>query len=244
MALWPLNVGYKIFDKSFAHSTHYYKRNDFVLEDEIHNNINAIKSYLGLSKLVLLNQTHSNNIIHVKSLNKDYTKSSADGCFSVNSKIALGITTADCIPIVITDIYGSIIAALHVGYRGALNGIIFNFHKKLTQNGLLQNQLLAVIGPCISQKFYEVSQDIFEAFSLVNNFYSSFFLESSTHKDKYFFDLQGLVLWQLNQINVISQINKVDTYEDSASFSYRRATHLGFVEYRRLLTVVFFKSCS
>ena len=79
-------------------------------------------------------------------------------------KIILGILTADCAPVIIWDKKLKIISAIHAGWKGAYKGIIKNVVSHLYKMGSKPENLIAVIGPCISQKNYEVKNDFRDKF--------------------------------------------------------------------------------
>jgi YfiH family protein len=239
MHLWPKNVKYKIFDRSFINSTHYYNANDQFFKDEAIKNLALVKKSLEVEKLIVLNQTHSNKVIAITDINQNYSAIIADGSITMLPNIALAIYTADCVPVIITNFTGTIVAALHVGRLGALNNIISNFRIRLSENFEIYDQLFAILGPCINQKSYEVNFEIYSAFISKAKEYKTFFTPQANHK--FLFDLQGLVNYQLNQINVITKIKNINTYDNTQFFSYRNASKNGVIESRRILTSIYFK---
>ena len=83
--------------------------------------------------------------------------------------------TADCIPILIFDKKIKIISAIHAGWKGAHRGIIQKVINEFKRKGSESKNLIAAIGPCISQKNYEVKNDFKSKFlkqSAKNKFFS------------------------------------------------------------------------
>ena len=76
----------------------------------------------------------------------------------------IGVLTADCVPILIADKRNTIVAAIHSGWKGAYKGIIEKVIKFLKKKGYEPENLIAAIGPCISQKNYEVKDDFKKKF--------------------------------------------------------------------------------
>ena len=101
---------------------------------------------------------HFKNEISVKN------KLTADAIVSEVKNIGISILTADCAPILFYDTKKKIIGCTHSGWKGALHGIIKNTVKKFNELNSDNNDLIAVIGPCISRKNYEVKKDFFAKF--------------------------------------------------------------------------------
>jgi len=77
---------------------------------------------------------------------------------------ALGITTADCAPLLIEDPVGRRVAAVHAGWRGAIAEIALRALETLAKQGTRMNDVRAVIGPCIRSCCYAVGEDLIERF--------------------------------------------------------------------------------
>ena len=79
--------------------------------------------------------------------------------------LCIGVSTADCIPVLLYDAEHRAAAAVHAGWRGTLARIL---HKTITDMRLAYNtdpaKLKAVIGPGISRKNFEVGDEVYEAF--------------------------------------------------------------------------------
>ena len=128
----------------------------------IFKNLNIVCKKIGCSrkKLVLLNQTHGNKFAFIGKKHKFNKKKIKADAFITNVKnVAIGILTADCLPILIYDQKLKIIAAIHVGWRGAYKDIVFevlNFYRK---KGSQNKNLHVALGPCITKKNYEIQKD-------------------------------------------------------------------------------------
>ena len=115
------------------------------------------------NKLVLLNQIHSNKVFSINKIPQ--TRPIGDGLITYKKKLALGILTADCAPILIFDPKKKIIAALHSGWKGAYKKIVNNAINNLKKNGCNIHDLIVIIGPCISKYKYEVKKDFLKKFT-------------------------------------------------------------------------------
>ena len=82
-----------------------------------------------------MNQTHSAKVIEIKKNN--YKKIiNSDAMITKVKGLALGVVTADCVPIIIYDLENEIIGCIHAGWKGAISGIIKNTVKKIKSRDL------------------------------------------------------------------------------------------------------------
>ena len=203
----------------------------------ISKNINYVAKKMKVKKenLILMHQTHSNKvaIISKKNFNK---KIYSDALITKTSGFALGVLTADCVPILIYDRKNNIIGCIHAGWKGAFGGIIKNTiskMKKLSSN----YKLFASIGPCIGLKNYEVGSDFYKKFIHQSKRNQKYFVRKN--KVRKFFNLRKFVTDKLLELNVeIDQVN-LDTFNDKKNFySYRRSSKLGENDYGRCISVI------
>ena len=130
--------------------------------ENIFKNLEHVSNNLNINnnKLILMNQTHSNKAIIVNENNWTEKKFYSDAIITNIKGLALGVLTADCVPIILYDKKNDIIGCAHAGWRGSLNGIIENTIKQF-ENISSDNEIFASIGPCIGTKNYEVGVDFF-----------------------------------------------------------------------------------
>ena len=131
---------------------------------DINKNLNFVAKKMAVkkSKLILMYQTHSNKVIEIKK-NNYKKKIIADAMITKMTGVAIGVLTADCVPVIIYDAENKIIGCIHAGWKGAFSGIIentINMLKELNSN----NKLYASVGPCIGKKSYEVDIIFYEKF--------------------------------------------------------------------------------
>jgi len=189
-------------------------------------------------KLILLHQIHSNKF-HF--LNKNYKKSKkksiGDALITSQKKIIIGILTADCVPILIYDKNRNIISAIHAGWKGAYKGIVKKVIKFLLKNGSESKNLVAAIGPCISQKSYEIKKT-FKAKFLRQSKENQIFFKKI--KNKTYFSLNKYIYYQLRSLGLkkIDIIDK-DTYDTKNNFfSARRSIHKKENDYGRNISII------
>ena len=115
------------------------------------------------NKIALMYQTHSNKVVVVNTRNKNLIKFKADAIITKIKGLALGVVTADCVPIVLFDVKNHIIGCIHAGWKGALSGVIEKTLKKFKKLNK-KNKIYAAIGPCIGEKSYEVDLAFYEKF--------------------------------------------------------------------------------
>ena len=133
-----------------------------------------------------------------------------------------------------------IIAAIHAGWKGAYKKIIYKTVYDLKKKGSNIQDLIVVIGPCISKYNYEVKKDFLKKFINQNKKNRRFFNFS---KKKIFFSLNEYIKNQLKDIGVknIEIINK-DTYLTKNNFfSYRRSLKNKYYDYGRNISVIMIK---
>ena len=162
-----------------------------------------------------------------------------DGHITNQIGVLLAVTTADCVPIFLVEPQARVVGVLHAGWRGALGGVLEAATHSMESLGGDVGNIKAAIGPCISQKSYEVGREFLERFQ-ISGFRSACFFKAAQKKNHYLFDLEGYVAKRL-EARGIRRIERcgVDTYEDSGRcYSFRRSQHLMERDYGRSLSVI------
>ena len=150
--------------------------------------------------------------------------------------LALGVVTADCVPIIIYDVKNTIVGCVHAGWKGALSGIIKNTVDKI-KNIKSNNKIFASIGPCIGKKNYEVDKIFYQKFLNKSNQNKIYF--SHKNKKKKLFDLRKFVADKLKELNVRTDHVNHDTFKEKMNFfSYRRSFKLKQNDYGRCISVI------
>jgi YfiH family protein len=203
------------------------------------NNLDIVSGKIGVSRnnLFLMNQTHSNKVVTINENCEDVQRINADALITAKKNIAISVLTADCVPILIYDAANHIIACVHAGWRGAVNGIIKNTLNEIFRIGK-NNKIYVAIGPCINVKNYEVGMEFYNKFIIENKRNEIFF--SHTKKGKFLFDLRKYVNTKIKEfdINHIENID-FDTYSDKENFfSFRRTRQLGENDYGRCISTI------
>jgi YfiH family protein len=84
----------------------------------------------------------------------------ADGLWTGTARHWVGIRTADCVPILLADVDGARVAAVHSGWRGTEARVVARAVEVLGRSGSPAGTLRAAIGPCIGRCCYEVSEEL------------------------------------------------------------------------------------
>jgi polyphenol oxidase len=153
--------------------------------------------------------------------------------------LALGITTADCGPVLFADAEARVIGAAHAGWRGAVTGVLESTIAAMERLGARRATIVAVLGPTISQKAYEVGPDFIKRFAEEAPGHERFFMETE-RPDHAMFDLPGFIGARLEAAGIEAFTNLgLCTYSDEERFfSYRRTTHRKEPDYGRLISAI------
>ena len=136
---------------------------------------------------------------------------SCDGLFTGECGVALGVKTADCVPILFeAEKDGEIVAvgAVHSGWRGTALGIAPKCVRMMSERfGVNSENIRAAIGPCIGKCCYEVSGDVFDAIKESHGHEAAtlFVTKSPLNKGKYFCDLSGLNAFLLKKAGLLEE---------------------------------------
>lgn len=84
----------------------------------------------------------------------------ADAVWTAHPGVAVGVKTADCVPILLSDAQGRLVAAVHSGWKGTALKIAARVVETLIARGARAEGLVAAIGPCIQACCYEVSEEL------------------------------------------------------------------------------------
>jgi len=162
----------------------------------------------------------------------------ADAVVTKMKNLAVGVTIADCGPVLLADSEAGVVGAAHAGWRGAFEGIIEAAVSKMEELGARRASIRAAIGPLIRQDSYEVGPEFVARFREADEAYARFF-KPSARDGHALFDLPGFIALRLEQARVASiEDLKLDTYSDDRFFSYRRSTHKAEADYGRLIAAI------
>ena len=238
-------INHGFFDKKGGKSTGIYKSLNCGVgssdsKKNVLNNLKIVCKKINCSSknLVLLNQIHSNKFYFI---NKNYKfkkkKLNGDALITNVKKIALGVLAADCVPVLIYDKNLKIISAIHAGWKGVYKEIIKKVVKFFIKKGSNTKNLVAVIGPSISEKSYEVQKNFKDKF-LKKDKQSKFFFK--IRKNKTYFGLNKYVYYHLKKLGIKNlEIIKKNTFDPKNNFfSARRSIQNKENDYGRNISVI------
>ena len=209
-------------------------------KENVLKNLDLVSKKIGCKKelLITLNQKHTNEVICFNSDADVKNKLTGDAIVTKVKNVGIGILTADCASIFFYDPKNKIIGCSHAGWKGAINGIIKNTVQKFNELNSNNEDLIAVVGPCINKKNYKVKNDFFEKF-INKNKENEFFFEKIDYEN-YIFDLRGYINKEISNLNIknIENIEKDTFSEKDFFYSYRRSLFKKEQDYGRCISVI------
>jgi YfiH family protein len=184
-------------------------------------------------------QIHSPTAVVAERAWDAQTRPRADAVVTRVARLAVGISTADCGPVLLSDAEAGVVGAAHAGWRGALGGIIEATVEAMVRLGAQRHQIIAALGPMIRQQNYEVGPDLVAQFLAADADNARFFA-AAAKPDHPMFDLAGYICARLQRAGITAVEDlQACTYADPAQFySYRRATHLSEPDYGRHISTI------
>lgn len=212
--------------------------------DAVRENRRRAAEKLGVAAnhLVTLYQVHSDRVITLERPWDKDERPQADALVTKTPGIALGVLSADCLPVLFQDAEAGVIGAAHAGWKGALGGVLEATLTAMEALGAQRELLRAAIGPAIQQSSYEVSEGFEVPFLARDEAAERFFRPG--RPGKLHFDLPGYAAWRLASAGLREvELLGHDTCSDPARFfSYRRTTleaaTTGTKDYGRLLSAI------
>jgi len=186
--------------------------------------------------LISLHQVHSADVLSITG--PITPRPRADAMVTATPGLALSILSADCQPVLFHDADARVIGAAHAGWRGALDGVLEATLDAMEALGANRTNTAAIIGPCISQRAYEVGPEFLDDFMSDDPESTRFFANGTG--DRMMFDLPGFGLHRLRGAGVgHGEWVRHCTYSDEDRFfSYRRSTHAKEADYGRLISSI------
>ena len=203
---------------------------------------NALAEELGVDpeRLVTANQVHGENIVKVDGQNFERTKGvQADAIITDTLNMAVGVETADCVPVLLVDPLAPAVGAVHAGWRSTVKKIVQKAVVKMQDEfGSDPSRMIAAIGPTIGPECYEVDEPVMgpvrEAFSLWKE------AASAQGSDKWNLDLVKLNRLELVQIGLseenVHSLGLCTSCRKDLFYSFRAEGRTG-----RMLSVIMLK---
>jgi hypothetical protein len=191
------------------------------------------------SRFLTCFQIHSPQVVIAETPWLPEARPHADAIVTRMRALAIGVSTADCGPVLFADPRAHVIGAAHAGWRGALAGVIEAAVEAMERLGAARGQIRAAIGPMIRQPNYEIGPDLIARFAAEDPASSRFFA-TAARQNHAMFDLAGYIGSRLTRAG-ITQIEDVGlcTYADAERFfSFRRSTHRAEADYGRHVNAI------
>jgi hypothetical protein len=144
-------------------------------EDAIQTNRTSLCHYLGISedRLIMPHQVHQTEIVAIDEaflrLSAEGQKARLEGVDALMTNlvdVCIGVSTADCIPVLIYDRVKRVSCAIHAGWRGTVKRIVEKaVETMISVYGSRPSDLLVQIGPGIHLESFEVGDEVYEAFA-------------------------------------------------------------------------------
>jgi len=183
-----------------------------------------LKASLGLpAEPCWLSQVHSSVVVQAADVVGDVQ---ADAAVADSPGMVCAALTADCLPVLLTDTNGQLVAAVHAGWRGLCTGILENTVENFLAAGVDAQNILAWFGPAIGPQAYEVDEPVRNVFIARAPDCSAAFSESRS--GHWFFDLYAAARISLAAKGVVQTFGgEFCTYNDERFYSYRREASCG-----------------
>jgi hypothetical protein len=188
--------------------------------------------------LLSVHQIHSPDVVIATEPWAGPARPKADAMVTRTAGLAIGVTTADCGPILFAAPAARVIGAAHAGWKGALTGVLESTIAAMEKLGAERGDIIAAIGPLIRQQSYEVGPEFVTRFIEADAGYGMFFIPSP-RAGHAMFDLGGFIRMRLEVAGILMIDDLgVDTYADERCFSYRRSVHRKEPDYGRMVHAI------
>jgi len=204
-------------------------------------NRRRMAEHLGVApeSFLSVRQTHSPDVAVVERAWPVGERPATDAMVTRAHGIALGITTADCGPVLFADPHGGVVGAAHAGWRGALGGVLEATVAAMERLGAARERIVAVLGPTIGRGAYEVGPEFAATFRTADAANDRFFA-AGEREVRLMFDLPAYIVARLATLG-LGEVEDLGlcTYTDEERFySYRRSTHRKEPDYGRLVAAI------
>jgi YfiH family protein len=194
---------------------------------------------VGPDRLLTAYQIHSPDVVTIERPWEPQERPRADAIVTRTPGLAIGVTTADCGPVLLADEKAGVIGAAHAGWRGAATGVLEATIAAMERCGADRSRLVVVLGPMIRQPNYEVGPEFVRQFKADDGANERFF-QPSPRPDHALFDLSGYIAARLAGAGVrrVEDLGHCTYADPSRFFSYRRSTHRKEPDYGRHINAI------
>jgi hypothetical protein len=189
--------------------------------------------------LVTVHQVHSPDVAGVTAPWSPAEAPRADAMVTDRPGVALGILTADCVPVLFCDAEARVIGAAHAGWKGAAGGVLSATIAAMVDLGAEPTRIHAAVGPHIAWDSYEVGPEFRDRFLTLQGDNARLF-KPSQRDSHWMFDLAGFVDERLRTAGIrhIAHAGQDTVTQEDRFFSYRRTTLRGEPDYGRGISLI------
>jgi len=209
--------------------------------DKVAENRARMAAALGVApeRFLTAYQIHSPDVVVADEPWTHQNRPRADAIVTRNPKLAVGVSTADCGPLLFADSEAGVIGAAHAGWRGALTGVVEATIAAMEKLGAKRTDITAALGPAIRQPNYEVGPEFIARFVAADPNNERFFAPSE-RAGHAMFDLGGYIADRVKRAGVATfeDLALCNYAEPERFFSYRRTTKLGEPDYGRHINAI------
>lgn len=184
-------------------------------------------------------QVHSPDVVVAEKPWDAASRPKVDAIVTRVPGLAIGVSTADCGPILFADEKARVVGGAHAGWRGALGGVIESTLDAMEKLGAQRANIVTALGPMIRQPNYEVGGEFFAAFMAAAKDNDRYF-RAGARPDHYQFDLGGYIAMRLRRagVDAIEDCGLCTYAEPERFFSYRRSQHRSEADYGRHVNAI------
>ena len=170
-----------------------------------------------------LEQVHGTEVIRATGAD-NYPEADASICREPG--IACAVMTADCLPVLLCDRAGTVVAAAHAGWRGLLDGVV---EATIDAMGEPPGELMAWFGPAIGPHAFEVGPEVQAAFTAQDAAAIACFAPSLNREGHFLADIYSLACQRLTRagLGAIYGGGECTLTDQGRFFSYRRDGQCG-----------------
>lgn len=180
------------------------------------DNRRAVAGLVGCTGLALVRQVHGRDVALLRDIADE--PPAADAIVTDQAGLAIAVQVADCVPVLLADLAGGRVAAVHAGWRGVVADVVGAAIEELTPRGAVH----AWVGPAICPSCYEVSAQVRD--EVADQVPEAAAL---TRAGTPAVDVRAGVLAQLRRHGIEGELIGGCTFEDPHLYSFRRDTTTG-----------------
>lgn len=197
-------------------------------------NRRRVAAYLPAAPL-WLKQVHGVDVLDAAQFSGVSSAPTGDASFTRISGAVCAVMTADCLPVLLCDRVGRVVAVAHAGWRGLAAGVLAKTVQAMALPGA---QLLAYLGPAIGPQAFEVGDEVRKIFVDAHREAAAAF--QPLHSGKWLADLYLLARQALGRCGVEAVYGGgyCTVHEEARFFSYRRDGESG-----RMASLIWLAAC-